>query len=75
MRLSSLQFQTLLWLQLMEDLLEAVGLGACGGMGAEIRQQNSGAPEADANAVGDGNQVDETGGDGWVTPKGWTTLY
>ncbi len=75
MRRSKLHLHTLLLLQLMEDLLDTVGLGACGGIDAEIRQRSSGAPDAHASAVGDGNRVDESVGDGWVTPKGWTTLY
>ncbi len=59
----------------MEDVLDAVGLRACEGGSSEIRGKSSVLPDATIDAGDESNQSDETGGEGWVTPKGWTTLY
>ncbi len=59
----------------MEDVLDAVGLHACEGGHSEFGGRSVFIADS-ATGTGDGsNQVDESGGEGWVTPKGWTTLY
>jgi len=53
-------------LQLMEDLLDAVGVGVCG----------DGDVDVDADVDGDGDaDADNAGEHRWVTPKGWIVLY
>lgn len=64
-------------MQLMEDMLDAVGLPICAGSVARARDF-TGDGHADASQSDDAgcsSGVEEAGGAGWVTPKGWITLY
>ena len=57
-------------LQLMDDLLDAVGVGVCGDGDGDV----DGGGDVDADVDGDAD-ADNAGEHPWLTPKGWIVLY
>ena len=78
----SLHCNSDLWLpQLMEDVLDAVGLHACAEGAAEARDANDNgrvaASQSQSGAAGAAasSGAEESGDAGGPYPKGWITLY